>query len=142
VFLLLQLRCAHLVPAKEPLPEEAIFKRNKAAAERRRAAHNAQHKEREIAKRDWNDNRIKRRKAGERGVSSNEDPSSEPSWSGDMASVAVDWSNMLGSFSSSPPRATEVSSSRQPQTATREKNVGSSSRSAAHPALPCGAPEV
>jgi hypothetical protein len=51
-----------------------------------------------------------------------------------MASVAVDWRDMSGSFSSSPPRATEVSSSRQPQTAAREKNVGSSSRSAAHPA--------
>jgi hypothetical protein len=59
----LQLRCAHLVPAKAPLPEEAIFNRNKAAAERRCAVHKAQHKEREIAKRDQNDNRIKRQKA-------------------------------------------------------------------------------
>jgi hypothetical protein len=33
-----------------------------------------QHKEREITKRDQNDNRIKRRKAEERNVSSNEDP--------------------------------------------------------------------
>jgi hypothetical protein len=52
------LRCAHLVPAKAPLPEEAIFNRNKAAAERRCAVHKAQHKER-----DQNDNRIKRQKA-------------------------------------------------------------------------------
>jgi hypothetical protein len=87
----------------------------------------AQHKEREIAKRGRNGNRINRRKAGERGVSSNEDPSPEPSWSGDVASVAVDWSDMSGSSSSSPPRATEVSSSRRPQTAVRDKNVGSSS---------------
>jgi hypothetical protein len=93
----------------------------------RRAACKAQHKEREIAKCDRNDNRIKRMKAGERGVFSNEDPSPEPSWSGDIASAAVDWSDMLGSSSSSPPRATEVSSSRRPQTAARDKNVGSSS---------------
>jgi hypothetical protein len=33
-FLLLQLKCAYLVPAKAPLPEEAIFNRNKAAMER------------------------------------------------------------------------------------------------------------
>jgi hypothetical protein len=59
------LRCTHLVPAKVPLPEEVIFNRNKAAAERRRAARKAQHKKREITKRDQNDNRIKRRKAGE-----------------------------------------------------------------------------
>jgi uncharacterized membrane protein len=72
----------------------------------------AQQKKREIAKRDRNDNRVKRRKAGERGVSSNEDPS--PSWSGDVASTAVDWSDMSGSSSSSPTRATEVSSSRRP----------------------------
>jgi hypothetical protein len=44
VFLLLQLKCAHLVPAKAPLPEEAIFNRNKAAAEKQRAARKAQHK--------------------------------------------------------------------------------------------------
>jgi hypothetical protein len=68
----LQLRCAHLVSAKAHLPEEAIFNRNKAAAERRRAARKAQHKERDrIA------NLIKRQKAGERSVSSNEDPSPE-----------------------------------------------------------------
>jgi hypothetical protein len=35
---------------------------------------------------------------------------------------------------SSPPCAIEVSSSRQPQTAARDKKVGSSSRQAAHPA--------
>jgi hypothetical protein len=29
-FLLLQLKCAHLVPAKAPLPEEAIFNQNQA----------------------------------------------------------------------------------------------------------------
>jgi hypothetical protein len=68
----LQLRCGHLVSAKAPLPEEAIFNRNKAATERRRAARKAQHKECDrIA------NLIKRRKAGERTVSSNEDPSLE-----------------------------------------------------------------
>jgi hypothetical protein len=132
--LFLQLKCTHLVPAKAPLPEEAIFNRNKAAAERRRAARKAQHKEHEIAKRDQNNNRIKRWKVGERGISSNEDPSSEPSWSGDVASAAVDWSDMSGSSSSSPPHATEVSSSWWPQTATCDKNVGLSSRPAAHPA--------
>jgi hypothetical protein len=46
----------------------------------------------------------------------------------------VDWSDMSGSSSSSPPRATEVSSSWQPQTAVCDKNVGSSSRQAARPA--------
>jgi hypothetical protein len=112
---------------------EAIFNRNKAAAERWRAARMAQHKERQIAKRDRNDNRIKRRKAGERGVSSDEDPSSELSWSGDVANAAVDWSDMSGLSSSSPPYATEVSSSRRPQTVQCDKTVGSSSRQAAHP---------
>jgi hypothetical protein len=86
----LQLKCSHLVPAKAPLPEEAIFNRNKADTERRGATHKAQHKERQIAKHDRNDNRIKRRKAGERGVSSDEDPSLEPSWSSDAPSAAVD----------------------------------------------------
>jgi hypothetical protein len=102
--------------------------------ERRCAAHKAQHKERQIAKRDRNDNHIKRLKEGERGVSSNEDPSLEPSWSGDVASTAVDWSDMSRSSSSSPPHATEVSSSRGPQTTACDKNVGSSSRQAARPA--------
>jgi hypothetical protein len=37
-FLLLQLKCAHLVSAKAPLPEEVIFNQNQAAAEKRRAA--------------------------------------------------------------------------------------------------------
>jgi hypothetical protein len=131
VSLFLQLRCAHLIPAKAPLPEEAIFNRNKADAERWRATRKAQHKEHEIAKRDRNDNRIKRRKVAERDVSSNEDPSPDPSWSGDVASVAVEWSDMSGSSTSSPPRATEVTSSRRPQIAAREKNTGSSSRSPA-----------
>jgi hypothetical protein len=126
-FLSLQMKCTHLVPAKAPLLEEAIFNQNKTTAERQCAARKAQHKECQIAKRDQNDNRIKRRKAGERGVSSVEDPSLEPSWSGDVRRAAVDWSDMSGSSSSSPPCATEVSSSRQPQTATRDKNVGSSS---------------
>jgi hypothetical protein len=127
-------KCAYLVPAKAPFPEEAIFNRNKAAAKRRHAARKAQHKELQISKLDRNDNRIKRRKAGERGVSSDEDLSPEPSWSGDIASAAVDWSDKSGSSSSSPPRAIEVSSSRWPQTAARDKNVGSSSRQAARPA--------
>jgi hypothetical protein len=48
-----------------------------------------QHKKHQIAKRDRNDNRIKRRKAGEQGVSSNEDPSPESSWSGNVTSAAV-----------------------------------------------------
>jgi hypothetical protein len=69
----LQLKCAYLVLAKVPLLEEAIFNRNKVTAERRRATCKVQHKECQIAKRDRNDNFIKRRKAGERGVSSNED---------------------------------------------------------------------
>jgi hypothetical protein len=87
VFLSLQLKCAHLVPAKAPLPEEAIFNQKKAAVEERRDARKAQHKKRQIAKHDRNDNRTKRRKAGELGVSSDEDPSSEPSWSGDVATI-------------------------------------------------------
>jgi hypothetical protein len=106
----LQLRCAHLVLAKAPLPEEEIFNWNKAATKRQHAACKAQHKEREIAKHDRNDNRIKRRKAGERDVSSNEDSSPEPSWSGDVASATVYWSDMSGSSTSSPPRAAEVTS--------------------------------
>jgi hypothetical protein len=46
----------------------------------------------------------------------------------------VDWSEMLGSSLSSPPCVTEVSSLQRPQTATCDKNVGSSSRQAARPA--------
>jgi hypothetical protein len=84
------LKCTYLVPAKAPLPEEAIFNRNKATTERRRTARKAQHKERQIAKRDRNDNRIKRWKAGERGISSDEDLSPVPSCSGDVLSAAVD----------------------------------------------------
>jgi hypothetical protein len=127
-FLLSQLKCAHLVPAKAPLPEEAIFNQNQAAVEKRRAARKAQHKKRQIAKCDRNDKYNKRRKAGELGVSSDEDQSS----SGDVASA--DWSNMLGSSSSWPPRGTEVSSLRQSQAAERDKIVGLSSRQAARPA--------
>jgi hypothetical protein len=40
------LKCAHLVPAKAPLSEEAIFNRNKAATEKRRATRKVQHKKR------------------------------------------------------------------------------------------------
>jgi hypothetical protein len=74
----LQLKCAYLVPAKAPFPEKVIFNRNKAAAERRCAACKAQHKKHHIAKRDRNDKRIKIWKAGEHGVSSDEDQSQEP----------------------------------------------------------------
>jgi hypothetical protein len=84
-----------------------MFNRNKAAAERRRVVRKAQHKKWHIAKRDRNDNHIKRRKAVKLGVSSDEDPSS----SGDVTCVAVDWSDMSGLSLSSPPRSTEVSSS-------------------------------
>jgi hypothetical protein len=84
------LKCTHLVPAKAPLPEEAIFNQNKAAVEMRRAARKVQHKKHQISKRDRNDNCIKRWKAGELGIASDEDPSPETSWSGDVASAAVD----------------------------------------------------
>jgi hypothetical protein len=76
--------------AKAPLPEEAIFKRNQAATERRRTERKEQHKEKEIAKHNQNDDRIIHRKAGERNVSSNEDPSSSPLCNGDEPSMAVD----------------------------------------------------
>jgi hypothetical protein len=59
------LKCAHLVPTKAPLPEEVIFNQKQTALEKRHAAHKAQHKKRQIAKHDRNDNRTKRRKAGE-----------------------------------------------------------------------------
>jgi hypothetical protein len=104
--------CADLVPAKAPLTEEVIFNRNKAVAEKHRAARKAQHKKRQITKHDRNDNRIKRRKAGELGVSSHEVSSPVPSWSGDVASAAVDWSDKSRSSSSSPPHDTQVSLSR------------------------------
>jgi uncharacterized low-complexity protein len=130
----LQLKCAYLVPAKAPLPEEAIFNRNKDAVERRCVARKAQHKECQITKCDQNDNRIKRRKAGERGISFDEDPSPEPSSSGDVAKTLVDWNDMSGSSSLSPPHGTEMSSLRLPQATARGKNVGSSSRQAARPA--------
>jgi hypothetical protein len=87
------------VPTKAPLSEEAIFKCNQAAAEKRWAARKEQYKEKEIAKCDRNDNRIKRHKAGERNVSSNEDLSPPPAWSGDEPSVAIHWNDMFGSAS-------------------------------------------
>jgi hypothetical protein len=93
-----------------------------------------QHKKCHIANRDRNDNRNKRRKAGELGVSSDEDSSPEPSWSGDVASAAIDWSNMSGLSSSSPPRGTEMSPSRHPQAIGRDKTLGSSSCQVARPA--------
>jgi hypothetical protein len=129
-----QLKCVHLVPAKAPLPEEAIFNQKQAVVEKRRAARKAQHKKCQIAKRDRNDNCNNRRMAGEVGVSSDEDPWPEPSWSGDVASAVVDWSDMSGSSSSSPPRGTELSSSRRPATTGRDKTTGSSSRQVARPA--------
>jgi hypothetical protein len=132
-FLSLQLKCAHLVPAKVPLTEEANFNQKKAAVEERRATRKVQQKKCQIAKRDRNDNRIKRREAGVSGVSSNEDPPHEPSWSGDVTSVAIDWSNMSGSSSSSVPQGVEVSSSHRPQAARRDKTVGSSSCPASPP---------
>jgi hypothetical protein len=46
----------------------------------------------------------------------------------------VDWSNMLGLSLSSPPRGTEVSSSRRSQKAGRDKTLGPSSRQGASPA--------
>jgi hypothetical protein len=64
-FSLMQLKCSHLVLAKAPLLEEAIFNQNQAAAERRRATRKAQHKKCQIAKRDHNNDGNKRRKAGE-----------------------------------------------------------------------------
>jgi hypothetical protein len=67
------LKCAHLVPAKAPVPEEAIFNQKQAAVEKRRAARKAQDKKRQIAKRDRNDNRNKRQKVEELGISSDED---------------------------------------------------------------------
>jgi hypothetical protein len=102
--------------------------------EKRCVVHKARHKKRQITKRGRNDNRNKRRKVGELGVSSDEDPSLEPSWSGDVTSEAVDWSNMSGSSSSSSPRGTEVSSSWRSQATRRDKTIGSSSRQVAHPA--------
>jgi hypothetical protein len=133
-FLLRQLKCAHLVPAKAPLLEEAIFNQNQAAAEKRRAARKAPYNKRQITKHDSNDDRNKRRKAGDTGVSSDEDPSPEPSWSGDVASAAIDKSNMSGSSSSSPPHGAKVSSSRWPREARHDKTVGLSSRPVAPPA--------
>jgi hypothetical protein len=101
--------------------------------EKRRAALKALHNKRQIAKRDHNDNHYKRQKAGELGVSSDVDPSPEPSWSGDVANAAVDWSNMSGSSSSSPPHGTELSSSRRRWATEHDKATGSSSRQVTRP---------
>jgi hypothetical protein len=85
-----------------------------AVVKKRRATRKAQHKKRQIAKRDRNENYNKRRKAGELGIFSVEDLSPELSWSRDVSSAVVDWSNMSSSSSSSPPHGIEVLSSRQP----------------------------
>jgi hypothetical protein len=58
--------------------------------ENRCATRKAQYKKHQIAKRDRHDNCTKRQKAGKPGVSSDEDPSPEPLWSGDVASATVD----------------------------------------------------
>jgi hypothetical protein len=102
--------------------------------ERRHAARKARHKKHQIAKQDRNDDHNKRREAGEQGVSSDKDPSPKPSWSGVIASAAVDWSNMSGLSSSSPPRGAEVSLSCRPREVGQDKTVGSSSRPVAFPA--------
>jgi hypothetical protein len=122
---LFQLKSSHLVPVKAPLPEEAIFKRNQAAADRRRAKRKEWHKEKEIAKRDRNDNCIQRRKAEEHHVSSNEDLSPSPPWSGDEPSAEVDSSGKSGS---------PLPSSRRSDQDAHEKGAGSSSRPGARPA--------
>jgi hypothetical protein len=63
-FPLRQLKCAHLVPTKAPLQEEAILNQNQVATEKRRVVRKAQHKKCQIAKRDRNDNCNKRQKVG------------------------------------------------------------------------------
>jgi hypothetical protein len=50
-----------------------------------------------------------------------------------VPSAVVDWSDMSGSSTLSPPRMVEVTSSRRPEPAAREKNASSSSRSVARP---------
>jgi hypothetical protein len=132
--LLFQLKCSHHVLAKAPLSQEAIFKRNQATTERRRAMRMEKYKEKEIAKRDRNDNHIKPHKSGERNVSYEEDPSPTLAWSGEEPSVAIDWSYMSGLPSASPHQAVEVSSSWRLEPAIREKGVGSSSQLGARPA--------
>jgi hypothetical protein len=129
-----------LVPAKAPLLEEAIFNRNKAVAERRHAMRKVQHKECEIAKRDRNNNRIKRQKAREHGVSSNEVPSPEPSWSGDVANAVVDWSNMSGSSTSSPPRAIEVTTAAADNHTREERGLELAIGDSLHPRGSAGDP--
>jgi hypothetical protein len=84
-------------------------------------------------KHDRNDNCIKRRKVGERNVSSDEDPSPLPVWSRDEPSATVNWSEMSRSSSPSPPWVVEMSSSRRPESVACEKGAGLSSRSGAHP---------
>jgi hypothetical protein len=102
--------------------------------DRQRAERKVRHKEKEITKRDQNDNHIKRHKAVERNVSSNKDSSPSPPWSGDDPSAKVDWSGISGLPLPSPRWAAEVSSSRQLVQCTREKGAGSSSRPSARPA--------
>jgi hypothetical protein len=114
---------------KPPLLEEVIFKRNQAVVHRRRAKCKKQHKEKEIAKHDRNDKRIKCRKVVETSVSSNEDSSPPPAWRGDEPSAAVDWRDMYGSPLSLLRWAAEVSSMRRSEPAAREKGMGSGSGS-------------
>jgi hypothetical protein len=95
-FLCLQLKSSHLIPTKPPLPQDAIFNYSQAAAERRRAERRAKHKEVEITKREWNDQRAKCQKLKEITVPSDEDPSLLPAWSDDDQSLDVDWSALSG----------------------------------------------
>jgi hypothetical protein len=55
-----------------------MLNRSKDFAERRRSVHRAWHKDAEIAKRERNDRRAKRRKMNETAISSEEDPSLPP----------------------------------------------------------------
>jgi hypothetical protein len=104
-FLCFYLRSSHLVPAKPPLSRNVIFNRNKAAAERRRAEHKERHMEKEILKRDRNDDRIKCPKAGRPTSPLLKIHHYEPR-------TDVDWSGMFESPLSSLRQAIEVSSTR------------------------------
>jgi hypothetical protein len=77
------LKCVDLVPAKPPLPQDAIHNRARAKAERRRVKCKAKHKEAEIAKHERNDQRAKCRKLKEIAIIMDEYPSPSPAWTGD-----------------------------------------------------------
>jgi hypothetical protein len=86
------LRSSGIIPAKPPLPQNAVRNHSKHATERRRPERKAKRKREEIAKSERNNHCAKLRQLKEIVVSSDEDPSPSLLCTGDKESANVDCS--------------------------------------------------